>query len=602
MELIYIWINRSKNGFITSQGFNFYGGHQFTLQIAPDAHQYTLSYKDMSPQVGSTLYDNGCIRNITALVGENGSGKTTLLKCIYANQCLPRHNGDKPGYEKMYEEEYETDKKILVYRFGKNMEIYHNLEPDKLNNKTPFSAHSMNEVEFDKREQLLNILEQQTIIYLSNSMYTSDFNGYQTHGMVNKISLTADSLKTIAGNFYRKTVQYPRGLIENNYFNNLQALLIKNKSVQDFQQICDILYYHNLCSNRLETSYVSKVCKDLYVNFKSVIRLIEKIDGYTNIAQDGIKSDNLNIVRLSEKAKEFLRWCSNIPIEIRRNACATLYLNLIFEMYYCWDNITIEKFYINALSDFTATIETIIECYKTQPENNPEQAAYYTNGFHEINEMLEILQECEKIYSDVPVEDLAHRFDKVVSYNSNRQTYLRFCSFIDSLTRSNSSVLLKYINIDNLYMSSGERAYQNFFSWLNLLPFFDEFIEGQSIRIRDSILLLIDEIDLYMHPEWQRKSVAILFDELSRQYLGKEIQIIISTHSPLVLSDIPKQNTIYLRAQNRKCNLVDNESRSQTFGTNIHTLLNDAFFMRSTMGEYAQEKIKRASVSLRVIR
>lgn len=136
-----------------------------------------------------------------------------------------------------------------------------------------------------------------------------------------------------------------------------------------------------------------------------------------------------------------------------------------------------------------------------------------------------------------------------------------------------------------------------FFSWLNLLSSFDKVIE-QKRPIAGSILLLIDEIDLYMHPEWQRKSVDNLIAELSRQYQEKEIQIILTTHSPLVLSDIPKQNTIYLQPKNGVLYKDINISQRETFGANIHTLLNDAFYLSSTLGEYAQQKIKKASEDL----
>jgi hypothetical protein len=142
-------------------------------------------------------------------------------------------------------------------------------------------------------------------------------------------------------------------------------------------------------------------------------------------------------------------------------------------------------------------------------------------------------------------------------------------------------------------MSSGERAYQNFFSWLNLPPKFDEYIEGTPIPINNSVLLLIDEIDLYMHPEWQRQAIKTLMDELSRQY-----KIILTTHSPLVLSDIPKQNTIYLKPVEGIFNIVNSNTRPQTFGANFHTLLNDAFFLSSTMGSYAYSKIKKISDDL----
>ena len=595
MELLYIWINKSSHDFIIKKGFNFYGEHKFTVKVD---ETYTLSYENNRSQIGSELYKTDCIKNVTAIIGENGTGKTTLFNSIYSGNCLPYQQSDKPEYKQMYEDRYEANKKILIYKIKGNIEIIHNLELGKFINQTPFVSYNINEVEQKKRERLFKLIEQQTIIYLSNSRYTAGFEGYATHHNVNTISLTIDSLKHISDRFYKKIVRYPEGLIEDDPYNLLQSNLIKNKTATDFQQICDILYYNKIYLDGTEDLYISKICKDLFISFENAIHLVEINAEYSDITQVDFKSNNPLIQRLSKRIIEFLKWIETIPIQIRRDICTTQYLNLIFEMYYCWDSIELENYKVTSFDTLMPIVRDIIETYKSTLNHNLDQVEYFANGLNEIDELSAILSSCQKIYSNLPEDDLAHRFDKVISYEKNKEQYLKFCIFIDRLSRNKGSVLLKYIRIDNLLMSSGERAYQNFFSWLNLLTFFDEFIEGKPIQIGDSNLLLIDEIDLYMHPEWQRKSIKLLLDELSRQFGGKEIQIIFSTHSPLILSDMLKQNSIYLRTKVGKFDLIDSDYRAQTFGNNIHTLLNDSFFMRSTIGEFAQSIIQKISADL----
>jgi ABC-type methionine transport system ATPase subunit len=68
----------------------------------------------------------------------------------------------------------------------------------------------------------------------------------------------------------------------------------------------------------------------------------------------------------------------------------------------------------------------------------------------------------------------------------------------------------------------------------------------------------------------------------------KGINIIFVTHSPFILSDIPSSHII--RLENGKI-----KENKETFGTNIHDLLADTFFMpNGFMGEFAKEKINSA--------
>ena len=154
------------------------------------------------------------------------------------------------------------------------------------------------------------------------------------------------------------------------------------------------------------------------------------------------------------------------------------------------------------------------------------------------------MSECLVVNEDISPKNLNASFR--VRINRDSATYGRFCEFIDDIMTQEESFVLKYLLIDKVPLSSGEQALQNIFTWLRLPPSFNEIFGEESIPIHDNILLLLDEVDLYMHPEWQRNFLHYLSEQLKEEYKGKHIQIIISTHSPLVLSDIPYGNIIYL--------------------------------------------------------
>lgn len=113
-------------------------------------------------------------------------------------------------------------------------------------------------------------------------------------------------------------------------------------------------------------------------------------------------------------------------------------------------------------------------------------------------------------------------------------------------------------------------------------------IASTEIRYKN-INLILEEIELYFHPEWQRKWVWNLMKMLrgvSYKYI-ENVNIILVTHSPFVLSDIPKTNVLFL-----KSGTPNYEMQMNTFGANIHSLLKNGFFLPGLpMGEFAHRKI-----------
>jgi len=67
------------------------------------------------------------------------------------------------------------------------------------------------------------------------------------------------------------------------------------------------------------------------------------------------------------------------------------------------------------------------------------------------------------------------------------------------------------------------------------------------------------------------------------------INIFIITHSPFVLSDIPRSNILYMQTDEDK----DKELPRYTFAQNIGEMMYDSFFMDKTIGDFAESKLKR---------
>lgn len=164
--------------------------------------------------------------------------------------------------------------------------------------------------------------------------------------------------------------------------------------------------------------------------------------------------------------------------------------------------------------------------------------------------------------------------------------------FFFKKANSNSDFELKYL-------SSGEQ--QLLHSFISLLYHVDNILSvvqneevnknsNSKILKYKAINIILDEIELYYHPEYQRiyiESLLILLKQ--KKYENLYFNIIFSTHSPFILSDIPHQNI--LKLENGKPNYDKNSTNS--FGANIHDLLADEFFLENGfMGEFASTKIK----------
>jgi AAA15 family ATPase/GTPase len=103
-----------------------------------------------------------------------------------------------------------------------------------------------------------------------------------------------------------------------------------------------------------------------------------------------------------------------------------------------------------------------------------------------------------------------------------------------------------------------------------------------------NVNVIFDEIELYFHPDLQRKFIDYLIKSFNRLNVNiiSEINVVFATHSPFILSDIPSQNVLKLEDGKPSFNL-----HKESFAANIHDLLEDSFFLDSIIGKFAHKKV-----------
>lgn len=190
----------------------------------------------------------------------------------------------------------------------------------------------------------------------------------------------------------------------------------------------------------------------------------------------------------------------------------------------------------------------------------------------------------EKYLTDggLKAESTEFREYKEWEVNCNNKSELK--KIIDICEKMIKDEKILYFEICLPQMSSGERARLTLFSrlhaWISGMTFSD---------YRQNNVLLLDELEAYMHPEWQRCLIYDLISffewEHSMKYPVK-VQLFISSNSPFLISDVDKDEITVMDK--------DIEMMEKTFAQNIHVILRDSFFMRNgAMGRYARHKVDR---------
>ncbi|MET0635183.1 MAG: AAA family ATPase [Chitinophagaceae bacterium] len=155
-------------------------------------------------------------------------------------------------------------------------------------------------------------------------------------------------------------------------------------------------------------------------------------------------------------------------------------------------------------------------------------------------------------------------------------------------------------------VSSGEQQFLNMFSTLyyhstNIQDKIDlDTHSSDSLAFfGEKVILLLDEGDNAFHPQWKKQYVHHLRAIIPAIFPRNQIQIVITSHDPLTLSDIPKNNAIFLE-KGPDGTRVSDSSKKHTFGGNLSDLLKDSFFLQDDqIGSHAAQVIDQIIKDIR---
>ena len=172
--------------------------------------------------------------------------------------------------------------------------------------------------------------------------------------------------------------------------------------------------------------------------------------------------------------------------------------------------------------------------------------------------------------------------DRLLQYTKSKESTRDLCYNLNE--NFNNYNLIR--ETPNYHMSTGEG---------NLIEIFSQLFTYLKIHEGnvDNIVLLVDEIETAMHLEWSRRLIKILINNLSEiledEGKDRKIQLIFTTHSPYMLSDIKPGNVIMIE-KNQEMGYSEGKVLQNTFAKNIQEIMKENL-IDNIYGDFALAKI-----------
>lgn len=527
----------------SGQTINLGGKYIYTFEENAKDQVFLKDKKENTKFIENFWLNN--IQLVSAIVGENGTGKTTILNSLREHSSFCKFIYEVQGSDKYIISDNAEVNEIIYYS------AFFNINQSNSENEN-FRDLSKYQMMLDDTEH--ENLDLTTLLELHNSENLKRWIKFielkDVNNFLEKISLpTFDKIKikvhTIHIDHHDTSYRFRP------FFEALKNR-IENERTKREQAELDRL---NL--TKIEEIRQSKATQRIKLELEIISRIILKTqnilersgnkylqEGYIN---DGKTTDSKEFKEAPDSKNAFYWFLENSYIQLSKESDKILF----------------------PIKEIKNLIETILSYL---PENKD------IDNWTEFNV----------------------NFSQALEINKAYESFL--LAFRDNFAYD-KKVLMSFSPSRNL--SSGEKGLYDLFSVLNDFNFRAEnkIHEDYSIfnkrkKLSDNFLLLLDEADLGFHPEWKKRYINIIQQVIPFIFKDRNIQIIITTHDPLTLSDIPNNNIVYLyKTTNGKTELLEQLSKqrpTKTFGANISDLLADSFFVNDGLiGDFAKEKIEK---------
>ena len=611
----YIWISKFRG--IENQGF------QFTCKYTYDYDDETKKLTRKKNEEYPNYIDNffGDMIEINAVIGKNGGGKTSLMQAIYEFFNCKKIRSD--------------EKMLLVFSDGSvyskkddsfKISVYNEESPIDWDNGSdePFSdikcIYHTNVLDFqsvdfcdhnsniDTNISLTSLLVDHSLRVISEDEY--EYNGnvsrllkaffYREFGrqirLFEKIARQDDNKLEIK--FPKYAYITPKSLDSIIY--DLEQMFDFNRGqLSSFFEDFHYLYNVDTTMDRFKSTIspcilatlLYMVCCKISVDSISLPGTKKKYS--SPFSENDRYEIVLNILKCAlDKTRKIDRAYRNV---LSNNAWSIVYIFLKILNENSGD-------YINLRFELNKEVHTLIQKINRNlfdiDSNDSDFAEILDREIEAdlkiIGNRADSLQALMKYISDI--SDTAENIDTLESEESGLSFRVAIADDesendfdIAKLWEEYRSIFIIYdfLNI-SWNLSSGENA--------RLAMFARIYEKSENYKLRSckqtkNLIILFDEADMLLHPEWQQNFVEQVRIFMEMMFSKISIQIIIATHSPIMLSDIPRQNTLLLKRDDN--GNIECKKGKETFAANIFSLYQNSFFIEDTgIGSFAKTKLE----------
>lgn len=589
MELLYVWIHEYKN--IHQQGFNF--SAEYDIEFEPTTKEGELTgtlsiTKSKKDHIEKFWDDTGKITNVMAVVGENGAGKSSLLWVLM--------NHFKKGLPKVFD-----DGVLMVYKKDSTSFFYsYSKEVSNGNNKLPFKPRphpnsSITPWPID-RIKVDNL-------FLSYEPFFAPFKFQDA------------IIKTNSGRFQREDLSTTASLIRDAGLDGVNDMggVGLHFSVWGYtakEKVREVLMVSILAQND----------KFLSITLPSEIVITLGNSPPNKDRESNGRSKIMQMVRacnsFSQKTEGFDDWILKYWIKVFYNFIR--WWDYFLENKYGEDNENREQDWLHVT--LKQSLNKFVKLHAQGKVTIEDTISFFKNLQGDISQhkkplASQIINQIDAIQTFIDNNIKGYWNNKSLPKTSHSIPTMRvkvtdksFQEIINNYQKTFS--IAGYLTFEwwqdgkEYYFSSGEQAFLSLFS--RFWGYFNSYSFQEKVATLSQVTILIDEGELTLHPQWQKQFVYNLVELVKHlpNLESKKVQIILTTHSPLLLSDFPAENVIFLRKFTKEdvkkapkqkvgnCMVVNREDK-QTFGANVHSLLADSFFLQGGLvGEFAKQKLQ----------